>query len=102
MKTLFVKIFLLCLITGLYSCSKENELTPNPVFEEKPESNKNEFSDDGNIDSGNDDGGNEGVDSFLKGDFGGENVNFNNCYFDYDNIIGETIITSTSNDGNKL
>lgn len=94
--------FVLALIIGsiiLISCGKDNELTPNPIFDPdatNQTSNNNNGGGNNNDGSGNDDG--TIVGQGLKGVFGGKFLNVNNCYFRVDSDINLTNIEATKSD----
>ncbi len=99
------RLFILTTIFSilLFSCGKDNELTPNPMFDENASGVKTNNNGSGN-DNGGDEGGgeNEEVVSYLSGNFGGDTLSFQTCYFTYDNFGMKTTISATSADGNKI
>lgn len=74
----------------LFSCEKNNELTPNPAFD--PEAT--------NTNSGNNGGGTI-VSQGLAGNFGGTSVTINDCFFEIDTMVNITSIEARSIDSSK-
>lgn len=93
--------FVLALFIGsiiLISCGKDNELTPNPIYDPEASGTTN----NGGGNGGGSGGGGTVVNQGLKGNFGGTSVTINNCSFYTDTVVKSTQIIASTSDSSKV
>ena|SRR5690554_3091840 len=91
--------FVLALFIGsiiLISCGKDNELTPNPIYD--PEASGTTNNGGG---SGGGSGGGTIISQGLTGNFGGTSMTINECFFEMDSVIILTHIEAKNGDSSQ-